>query len=750
MQRPKRNEKSVRTMTDIVRSEATNVGALHASIRLRRLGFGGFLLDAGALLLWAAGCAIPFYFKRSQLLVGFDGGYMRDIAQRQFDWHIPAFSTSLDFFQGQGDVFFPVNFTLFPAFIAASRFGNEFTAPIIIYVIVLAEISLAILFFARCLGASRVVSVGAAVVTGVTMFPFGSPTLIYGILSLSPGAGSTIAAALVIGGAYVAFGRTGLATDIPLAAVILVLFLWSILASPTSCILSAPFFLLCCISGILAAAGTTERWCKTGLFLGVLVILVTTGPALYMAGLLVDTAAAAFPLELMNDRATFMFASILFHWNSNGPAGPILVCLAIAGALISVFDQRQRTIRMFAITLLTYLGSRLTFAALTILFDFWRGPSPLYFEFFVIPLYAIFATLFLARALAFVLSVLGRKSPRAGTLTLAVAAAGLTCATTMALVTEANDYGFHFPPKLTPFIELIAQQTSLVPGAQFRGRTANMVGRTIDRKLTWPDLHESDAALNREIGNEMRVVGLHTFGIPSLFEYVPTITPAYYAMTSRLLARPDDSQMRSVSVLRRINLRILAMFGVRFVITDAPMTGAVTLRATMPVQGAPLFLYEIQNPNFGDYSPTIVVQPTTATEAIRHLAKPDFDPSHQIIAAFTGDDEHLVPASNARITFEGASLRVQADSTGRSILLLPLEFSRCLQITASESGEPAIFRADLLETGVIFSKRLDMYLALRTSPFLLNPGCRLRDYFDVTSLEVGKVPISAGAAGSQD
>jgi len=31
----------------------------------------------------------------------------------------------------------------------------------------------------------------------------------------------------------------------------------------------------------------------------------------------------------------------------------------------------------------------------------------------------------------------------------------------------------------------------------------------------------------------------------------------------------------------------------------------------------------------------------------------------------------------------------------------------------------------------------------------LNPGCRLRDYFDVTALEVGKVPVSAGAASSE-
>ena len=67
----------------------------------------------------------------------------------------------------------------------------------------------------------------------------------------------------------------------------------------------------------------------------------------------------------------------------------------IAGAVLAALDQSRRTLRIFAITLLTYLGTRLTFAILIILFDFWRGPAPLYFEFYVIPLYAIFAALLL-------------------------------------------------------------------------------------------------------------------------------------------------------------------------------------------------------------------------------------------------------------------------------------------------------------------------------------------------------------------
>src|SRR5208282_6819470 len=84
---------------------------------------------------------------------------------------------------------------------------------------------------------------------------------------------------------------------------------------------------------------------------------------------------------------------------SVGPVGPLLILSGIAGAAIAAFDQTNRTLRIFAITLLTYLGSRLTFATLVIIFDFWRGPAALYFELFVIPLYAIFAALFWGRML---------------------------------------------------------------------------------------------------------------------------------------------------------------------------------------------------------------------------------------------------------------------------------------------------------------------------------------------------------------
>jgi hypothetical protein len=100
----------------------------------------------------------------------------------------------------------------------------------------------------------------------------------------------------------------------------------------------------------------------------------------------------------------------------------------------------------------------------------------------------------------------------------------------------------------------------------------------------------------------------------------------------------------------------------------------------------------------------------------------------------------LAPARDAKLTFLGASLRLQANSDGRSILLVPLEFSRCLEAKTAETDKPLLFRANLVETDILFSRRLDTTLSLRTGPFI-RPACRLRDFQEARALGVGQIPL---------
>jgi len=704
----------------------------------RKFGTTSFLTPIALIALWLCGTSFALYWKQSQLLIGFDGNYMMNLAHRQFAWHLPLLSASMDWFQGLGDVFFAINFRLLPAFIVGSFFTSVPFAKIAIYEVVVCELSLAIVLFGISLGASRAVSIAAALATCIIFLPFAHPTLIYGILPLAPQLGSLIAGALLMGAAFLQFGRRNWLADLPYAVIVLALLVWTVLVSVTNIMLETPFLALCALSGTIAARGAAERWCKIALFGVGGLVLAAGGPALYLVSTVVDTAAVVFPAELANNRASFFFASILFHW-SRGAFGPLLVIFGLGGAIISVTDRAHPTLRIFAITLLTYLGARLTFAAFIITFDFWRGPAPLYFEFFVIPLYAIFAVLFFTRLIESLRLARGWPQLRGFEPEVRLVVGAAVLALVLSGSTSRRGYSYDYPPSSNQITDILVHDTALPLGSQFRGRTADEIGRTIDRKIGWLDLNSIDYDLATELGNEFRLVGLHYFEIPGLFPYNPTISPYFYAVTSRLLAVPADEQVRSVLVLRHIDPRILAMLGVRFVITDREYAGAATLRASLQAKNRTLFLYEIGNPNIGNYSPTAASNLGTATEIIGRLSDPNFDAAHEVIADLPDGTTGLVPARNGRLTFLGSSLRIQAESDGRSILLAPLEFSHCLEADAGAVGTPVLFRANLVETGILFSGRLDTTLSIHTGPFL-NSSCRLRDLFDARAQKVGEVP----------
>src|ERR1700691_1730275 len=111
------------------------------------------LLPAALIAAWLGATTLAFYLKSTQLLIGFDGGYILNVAQRQFAWHVPLFSASMDWFQGLGDIFFGINFRLLPAFIAGSLFAGTTATKVAIYEVVLCELSVSILLFGLALGA---------------------------------------------------------------------------------------------------------------------------------------------------------------------------------------------------------------------------------------------------------------------------------------------------------------------------------------------------------------------------------------------------------------------------------------------------------------------------------------------------------------------------------------------------------------------------------------------------------------------
>lgn len=79
------------------------------------------------------------------------------------------------------------------------------------------------------------------------------------------------------------------------------------------------------------------------------------------------------------------------------------------------------------------------------------------------------------------------------------------------------------------------------------------------------------------------------------------------------------------------------------------------------------------------------------------------------------------------VTYHSAGFRVEAKGEGNSLLLLPFEYSSCLKIKENTSHrKPAISPTNLLQTGVVFDRRLDIEIKFTTGIFV-NPFCRLED-----------------------
>jgi len=220
-----------------------------------------------------------------------------------------------------------------------------------------------------------------------------------------------------------------------------------------------------------------------------------------------------------------------------------------------------------------------------------------------------------------------------------------------------------------------------------------------------------------------------------MHQYFTFITAPYYLLVTEFLARPQDVQTRSTLVLTQIDAGMLRLLGVRFVITDDPGNFGRELASLPLAEQRPVRLIELDQPNLGDYSPTSVKRAPDFHSGMELLHDPAFDGARTVVTDEVLDTNGLVAATGVRLTYETYGFHIQAESTGRSILVLPPQFSRCW--SAEGTGTPRLFRANLMQLGLEFSGRLDARLIFRYGP-LFASTCRLADIADIDRLKIAQ------------
>jgi hypothetical protein len=432
----------------------------------------------------------------------------------------------------------------------------------------------------------------------------------------------------------------------------------------------------------------------------------------------------------------------------------------LIGSLVALWLGSPRQRRLALGTALAEVGF-LAIGISNYWLAYWFGPSIWYFELYLFPYFALCICFLLLipftiawRIAVHLLSLAGERRvgtyvnvALAVTLPLVVATKAWTDGPAVQAESEKNDTFWLASPYPQPDSEItrvLKDEIKLVPGQKFRGRVAVMVGRIFPQEREWERYSLVHYFAQIATGNLHDGPGLWQDDVPTLGEYNTLMTPAYFAFLRRLLSDPHDIQIRNYMGVRHIDPRILKAVGVRFLITDRPISGA-TLRVRLPIpvshktrlglgfgnldlDGFDLYLYEFDGVNFGQFSPTETKVAADANQTLTYLSDGAMAPDRIVIV---GDSMPgpFTAATLELFTVERDHYRLRATSAGRSILLLPFEFSHCLKITDARGGMPRLFRADLLLTGVVFERQLDARISFYTGPFH-NSRCRLDDLAD--------------------
>jgi hypothetical protein len=294
------------------------------------------------------------------------------------------------------------------------------------------------------------------------------------------------------------------------------------------------------------------------------------------------------------------------------------------------------------------------------------------------------------------------------------------------------------PLERNSIIDYLVPRVALSLGKHYKGSVATFTGVRRPEQPVWIDNITTDYHLWYRSGNDLRTIGLWQYRIPTLFQANMAMTPQYFLTVAEFLSQPSDKQMWIFIGITEPNQSMLSLWGGRFVITDHPLSFG-SLRVEMPVSlsdpplyASPIRLYELDEPNLGNYSPTETISAKNASETLDRMGRSDFDGKLMVVT--DGDlSGHFVPAREASMTLIEGGLLLKAESEGESLLVLPVQYSHCW---APASTAPiALFRANLMQMGVRFYGRLLSEIKFKFGP-LWNSHCRRQDARDAQRLDV--------------
>jgi hypothetical protein len=208
-------------------------------------------------------------------------------------------------------------------------------------------------------------------------------------------------------------------------------------------------------------------------------------------------------------------------------------------------------------------------------------------------------------------------------------------------------------------------------------------------------------------------------------------TPLSLMFFESLLMRADSSIVSTTGWYLLHGLNILRLIGVRFLLGWDSLGGnGVAVVNDPPVpRWREVKLLEISGSNVDGYYPNKIQKLANFAEILDFMESSSFDPSHVVVMSDEAPPYgSFVRPEDSEVRRTNRGIRVHARSQGMSLLVLPFEFSDCIDVQRLTNDSKLIWigQGDLFLTALIFERSLDVDMEFRFGPFT-NSNCRLSD-----------------------
>ncbi|MGD0720817.1 MAG: hypothetical protein ABR970_07180 [Roseiarcus sp.] len=724
------------------------LGSAVNSTGLRHSRRSPFLVHLAALIVISIAAFMP---SNEMLLISIDGEFTR-VTSLQLGRYAAFFpGLSMAPFEGMGTLFH-MNPLITPSLAMIAIFGERIGVTLA-YVVSAGLMFCSTFLVGRALTFPRGGSLLAAWTVTILCLPYRSLWgfhIIY-IYSLNTLGADNVSFVMVLIALFAQAFTTRYVRSNALA--FFLVGVWLFLANAAWLILSGPIIGLSML-GILYGNNGRERFASRAAWhLIPLTLFVALGGAAYIFGIYLDTAASFYFNELSSSTGApvWRLATVAGTDDRVSILGGTWVVLALGGAALAIL----RGSRLLGAIAASFLALGVLFCGYIFAYmaaPVWVVPFPIYFEYFMWPLYSLFgayAVTELGKAIArrwgaYYPSLTQRDFPGGRPVRFAAIAAGTAGVAACLLLFPfrvANPY--YEPGRSTAITARLQSDIGIGPGLAFKGYVATLsgFGGPFGPPADWNVVLNSAARSMLAFGNFHRLPYLWRFDIPTFEPYSQTAEPALFGLVTRLLDRPQDGQIRNILIVTQARFPLMESLGIRYLITDYPLAAPAEQVDRMAQSDTVQYLFRLPDTNLATYAPTEVVVADNATEVLRDLARPQFD-FHKTVVLGEPVEQPLQAAVKSDSSLVRGGWRVAAQSEGRSLLLVPLQFSHCLEVHPRQTGGGrviAIQRANLASTALVFEGSVDVELSLRVSPFW-RPFCRLQDAHEMRRFGLAEIP----------